>query len=96
MSEAQKRCMETRRLLSEGARLVDVRSAGEFQAGALEGAINLPLQAIHSAGQVFDADSPLVLYCATGMRSRQAKRFLEMTGFSRVFDLGGLQQLQPC
>ena len=63
MSEAQQRCIETRRLLSDGARLLDVRSEGEFSAGALEGALNLPLHNIQRAGEILSRDTPLVVYC---------------------------------
>jgi len=96
MSEDTQRCMETRRLLGAGAHLVDVRTEGEFSAGALDGAINLPLQAIHRAGNLLDRGRPLVVYCGTGMRSNQAKSHLETMGFQQVHDLGGFQNIQRC
>jgi len=96
MSEAQQRCIETRRLLSDGGRLVDVRTEGEFSAGALEGALNLPLHHIHRADELLDRDTPLVVYCGTGMRSNQAMTFLQSMGFNQVHDLGGFQNIQHC
>ena len=96
MSEAQQRCIETRRLLGDGGRLVDVRTVGEFSAGALEGALNLPLQEIHRAGALLDRETPLVVYCGTGMRSNQAKGYLQAMGFNKVHDLGGFQNIQHC
>ena len=96
MSEAQQRCIETRRLLSDGGRLVDVRSEGEFSAGALDGALNLPLHNIQRADELLNRDTPLVVYCATGMRSNQARSRLHSMGFSQVYDLGGFQNIQHC
>lgn len=96
MSEAQQRCIETRRLLSDGGRLIDVRTAGEFAAGALEGAVNLPLQEIDQADRVLDRETPVVVYCGTGMRSNQAKARLQAMGFNTVHDLGGFQNIQHC
>lgn len=96
MSEDTQRCMETRRLLGAGAHLIDVRTEGEFSSGALDGAINLPLQAIHMADKYLDREKPLVVYCGTGMRSNQAKLHLETMGFQRVHDLGGFQNIQRC
>ena len=96
MSEAQQRCIETRRLLNDGGRLLDVRTQGEFSAGALDGAFNLPLQEIHRADALLDRDTPLVVYCGTGMRSNQAKTFLQSMGFDTVHDLGGFNNIQHC
>lgn len=96
MSEAQQRCIETRRVLSDGGRLIDVRTPGEFSAGALDGALNLPLQEIQRAGALLDRETPLVVYCGTGMRSNQAKGLLRDMGFNTVHDLGGFQNIQHC
>jgi rhodanese-related sulfurtransferase len=51
MLNPHKRCQETRRLLNEGARLLDVRTEDEYRAGALQDAINHPVQWI-SAGHL--------------------------------------------
>jgi len=96
MSEEQTRCSETHRLLGQGAHLVDVRSEGEFAAGALSGAINVPLQSIQHAHGVLDKQTPMVVYCGTGRRSSQAKAYLHTLGYQRIHDLGGFQHIQRC
>lgn len=55
-------------MLSAGAVLVDVRSAGEFAAGHIEGALWLPLDRIHLdiATAVPTQNQPLILYCRSG------------------------------
>jgi phage shock protein E len=82
---------EARRLVVDGARLVDVRTAGEFGGGHLPGAVNIPLDQIAGrAGELKKAGKPVVLYCASGARSGQAKRILASAGVSDVHDLGGM------
>jgi phage shock protein E len=79
------------KLLSEGAQLVDVRSAAEFSRGALPNAINMPLQSIMSAKNVLDSDKAVILYCVTGARSSTAKNYLVQMGFEQVHDLGSFR-----
>ncbi len=96
MLNPHKRCQETRRLLNEGARLLDVRTEDEYRAGALQGAINYPVQRI-SAGHVpEDRNTPVIVYCVSGTRSRMAKQLLLSAGFSEVYDLGSFQNIQAC
>ncbi|MCK5359521.1 MAG: rhodanese-like domain-containing protein [Gammaproteobacteria bacterium] len=96
MNTPQAKCQETKRLLQRGARLVDVRSEHEFSAGALQGAINHPVQWLSSGQHLDDKDTPIVVYCATGARSQAAKQMLQMAGFKEVHDLGGFQNIQYC
>ncbi len=83
---------EAHRLVAAGARLVDVRTPGEFSGGALPGAVNIPLDQL--AGRVGELTKeptkPVVVYCASGMRSGQAKRLLSGAGLAKVYDLGGM------
>lgn len=96
MLDPHKSCQETRRLLDEGARLVDVRTPDEYRTGALQGAINHPVQWM-AAGEVpADKETPVVVYCVTGQRSRMAKQVLKDAGFRHVHDLGGFQNIQAC
>ena len=56
---------DARRLVGEGARLVDVRSAGEFASGHLEGAVNIPVESLSTRiAELGDKDRPTILYCA--------------------------------
>lgn len=96
MLNPHKQCQETRRLLGEGALLVDVRTEDEYRQGAIEGAINHPVQWISSGYILEDKETPLVVYCTTGMRSRMAKEMLLGAGFNQVYDLGGLQNILAC
>ena len=56
-----------------GARLVDVRTPGEYAGGHIPGAVNVPLQQIGAiASEVPDKSTPLFVYCMSGARSQQA------------------------
>jgi rhodanese-related sulfurtransferase len=84
---------EARRLVADGAKLVDVRTPVEFSAGHVPGALNLPLGDLESRlGELGDRKAPLVLYCRSGARSGQAKRLLESKGFQRVHDVGAMSR----
>lgn len=54
-----------RRLMDQGAQVVDVLPAREYGEDHIPGAINLPLRRIEiEARQVLDPDRPIVVYCA--------------------------------
>jgi phage shock protein E len=73
---------EARQLVQAGARLVDVRTPGEFAAGHIPGAINIPLQQLDSRlGELQPMDSAVVVYCRSGHRSGNAARRLKTAGF---------------
>lgn len=82
---------KARALVKSGARLVDVRSPGEHAAGHIEGSINVPVQELASRlGELGDKSKPVVVYCASGMRSASAASLLRRAGFAEVHDLGGM------
>lgn len=80
--------VEARALVEKGALLVDVRTPAEFQADAVEGAINIPHDQIEArAAELGAKGRPVVLYCHSGRRSGIAARELSRLGHS-VYDLG--------
>jgi phage shock protein E len=81
-----------KRLVAEGAALVDVRSPGEFAAGHIDGAVNIPVQDLSSRMREIPKDRPVVLYCASGMRSGAAARLLRSAGRTDVHNLGGISR----
>jgi NADPH-dependent 2,4-dienoyl-CoA reductase/sulfur reductase-like enzyme/rhodanese-related sulfurtransferase len=70
------------------AALVDVREADEFAAGAVPGAVNVPLSRLRDAIDELPRDRELWLYCLSGKRSYDAARALDQLGF-RVRMLSG-------
>ncbi|WP_104200215.1 FAD-dependent oxidoreductase [Cryobacterium sp. Y29] len=63
-----------------GAVLVDVRSAGEFAAGSIPGAINLSLDDLRER-LVELPRAPLIVHCQVGQRGHTAARILTQHGF---------------
>jgi len=61
--------------------IVDVRSPGEFMGGHVAGSINIPLQEIQQRlNEVKALPQPIILCCASGMRSEQATHYLRGQG----------------
>jgi phage shock protein E len=81
---------DARRHLREGALLVDVRSPGEFAAGCVTGAINVPLSDLPDAMTTYcpDKQRVLLLHCASGGRSGMAAVKLRSAGYAHVFNVG--------
>ena len=53
-----------RRLMEEGAQIVEVLPAREYSEDHLPGAINLPLRKIEAdASRVLDPSRPVIVYC---------------------------------
>ena len=77
-----------RDLVASGAQLLDVRTPTEFAAGAIPGAINIPVQELEGRLGEVARDRAVVVYCRSGGRSGNAKRLLEQSGFTEVHDLG--------
>ncbi len=79
--------------IKQGALLVDVRTAQEFEAQHLENAINIPLHTIGTAFQHINKEKEIVVYCRSGNRSGQAEHYLKQVGFKHVHNAGGLQEM---
>jgi len=78
---------------TEGVTLLDVRTQEEYDEAHIDGAVLLPYDAItaDSAGLPADKDSAVIVYCRSGRRSAIAASTLISLGYTRVYDLGGIQ-----
>lgn len=73
-----------------GARLLDVRTTGEFESAHLPGAYNVPLDQLTEHVREFGkVTSPVVLICQSGSRARQAEAVLREAGLERLHMLEG-------
>lgn len=81
---------EAKALLKKGARVIDVRSAGEFASGHLKSAINIPLGELADriAKEAPDKETPILLHCASGARSGAGQKVLTGMGYRTVLNLG--------
>jgi rhodanese-related sulfurtransferase len=69
--------------------LVDVRTREEYAEGHLAGAQLLPVQELESRMGEIDREKPVLLYCRSGRRSRQAFDLLKEKGFQDLHDMTG-------
>lgn len=80
-------------VLSKGAKIIDVRTVAEFSGGHVNGAINIPLDKISSnIDKIKNYKKPIVLCCASGMRSAQATNQLKQNGIE-AYNAGGWKNL---
>jgi rhodanese-related sulfurtransferase len=61
---------------SKDIAIIDVRNPYEYQTNHIKGAINLPLSKIKRKKVEIPTDKDIVLYCQTGIRSKQAAKVL--------------------
>jgi phage shock protein E len=83
-------------LLKNGAPVIDVRTAGEFKARHLPGAINIPLDEVKVKIplQFTNKSQVLLLHCRSGRRSGIAERKLREMGYTNSFNIGSFQQAE--
>jgi len=73
----------------EAPRLLDVRTAGEWEAEHIEEATHIPLPALPGRANELNKDAPLAVICGSGYRSSIAASLLQARGFTRVQNVMG-------
>src|SRR3954453_18919975 len=83
-SEAAKR-------IAAGAIVLDVREPDEYDQGALPNAIHIPRGHLEAQveGRLLDKTTPVVVYCAAGVRSPFAAKTLQELGYVDVASVAG-------
>ncbi|VAW63945.1 hypothetical protein MNBD_GAMMA08-545 [hydrothermal vent metagenome] len=85
-------------LLDEGYQVLDVREPGEYAAGTIDGALNVPRGVLEAASDrqypgknanMQDRDKKWLLLCATSGRSAMATYVLQQMGFKNVKNISG-------
>ncbi len=91
---------EARRLIGEGALVVDVRDGTEVaKTGKIKGAVHVSRGMIEFRADpetpyhdpAFRKDRAVILYCASGGRSALAGKTLKDLGYTKVRNLGGFK-----
>ena len=72
-----------------GVQLLDIRNAGELEAGGVPGAMHIPLAELSRRADELDPGRPVVVYCAGGWRSSVGASLLRAKGVADVSDLLG-------
>ena len=75
-------------LIQNGATIVDVRTPGEFSRRHVKGSLNIPLDKLAAQSSKLKGKKPLIMCCASGMRSATATSLLKSKGFEDVYNGG--------
>ena len=77
--------------------VVDARVAGQYAAGHVDHAVNMPHASLREQLAALDRDKPVVTYCNKGNTGNAAQNILINCGFKQVYNLaGGHRQYQAC
>lgn len=78
-----------RAALKQGAVVIDVRTANEYDRGRVPGSLNIPVDRIRvSIGRIRDLQKPVVICCSSGDRSSKATAILKENGLKEVYNAG--------
>jgi rhodanese-related sulfurtransferase len=75
-----------------GAQLIDVRTAEEYENGHLKNALLIDYLAADFKTKAFDGldkTKPVLVYCASGGRSAKSAKIYKDAGFEKVYNLVG-------
>jgi molybdopterin/thiamine biosynthesis adenylyltransferase/rhodanese-related sulfurtransferase len=74
-----------------GAVVLDVREPDEYEQGAITGAVHIPRGTMESSveGRLPDKSAPVVVHCASGVRSVFAAKTLGDMGYTDVVSMAG-------
>jgi len=81
-------------LVKDGATLVDVRENNEWKSGHAPRAVHIPLGQIDQGARRLTKSRPVVVVCASGMRSRTAAKQLRTLGYEATSVSGGMAAWQ--
>lgn len=73
--------------------LIDVRSPEEYQSFNIPGSHNIPIDQFSKHIEEIDTTKPVIVYCASGMRSSMACGQLRSKGYQHVVNGGGIQNV---
>ena len=79
------------KLAEDETLLLDVREIGEFEAGHVEGALNIPLTQLRDRVHELPKDQKIAVYCQVGQRAYYATRALRLQGFDAHNLTGGFK-----
>jgi phage shock protein E len=83
---------EIKRALREGAVIIDLRTAYEYDQGHIPRSLNIPVDRIKAnIGRIRDLGKPVILCCAAGSHCREGAGVLRQAGITRVHNGGSWQ-----
>ncbi|MFR9208468.1 MAG: rhodanese-like domain-containing protein, partial [Lachnospiraceae bacterium] len=79
-----------------GVIVVDVRRADEYAESHIPGALNIANEDISTTppAALPDKDASILVYCRTGVRSKEAAQKLAQMGYRNIYEFGGIADWQ--
>ena len=71
---------------------IDVRTVAEFENESIVNTQNIEWQNISDIQTFISKDEEIFLFCRSGKRSGKAKKILEAEGYTRVINIGGVEE----
>jgi hydroxyacylglutathione hydrolase/adenylyltransferase/sulfurtransferase len=81
-------------LADDSAQVVDVREPREWEAGRIDGALHIELNALGPNAAKIDTDRPVIFYCLSGARSGMAAQAFRGVGIDAYSMAGGMERWQ--
>jgi phage shock protein E len=85
---------DLKKIIKNGAFLVDLRTAEEFHQGNIKGSTNIPLGELGKNLRQFKNHKNIIVFCFSGNRSGFAKEALEKKGFKNVINGGAWEEIE--
>lgn len=82
------------RKIADGAVILDVRTAEEYEMGHIEGSVNISLGSIRERYRELDPNKTYITICSHGLRSVKVESLLKERGFKKVFNGGAWTDLE--
>jgi len=80
--------------ISKGAIILDVRTDREYRLEAIKGAKHIPLDNLRNhVDELKNLNASVIVYCASGIRSAKAAKFLNLNNIDAI-NGGGIKQLK--
>ncbi len=80
---------EVRRLVEEGACIIDLRGAAGYNSCHIKGAKNIPLAEFRDRVDEIPKDQPVYMHCGVGKQSYNAILALQQMGYDNLYNIAG-------
>jgi phage shock protein E len=85
---------DIKRVLRNGAVIIDVRTVHEYDQGRIKGSLNIPLDRISaSIERIKGLNKPVIFVCNSGNRSGSAIRIVKQNGLKEVYNGGNWESV---